>query len=141
MIVHYMQPHFPSLESPDLGGQVDPEQNRWINSVWEQLSSGELSRETVWDAYESNLQQVLKEVDLLLTNADFETVVITADHGNCFGEFGIYGHPSDRAHPCLRKVPWIITTAEDTGSHTPREYDRKERDVVVNDQLAALGYL
>lgn len=141
MIVHYMQPHFPSLENPEMGGQVDPEKNRWINSVWSQLEAGELSHETVWNAYESNLKRVLTEVELLLNNADFETVIITADHGNGFGEFGIYGHPSDRVHPSLRKVPWITTTAEDTGNHTQKEYNRDKDDVAVNDRLAALGYL
>lgn len=141
LIVHYMQPHFPSLEFPDLGGKVDPEENRWINSVWKQLETDELSYETVWNAYKSNLHNVLSEVELLLNNSNFDSVIITADHGNGFGERGIYGHPSNRVHPCLRTVPWVRTTANDTGNHTPEEYDRKEDDIAVNDRLAALGYL
>lgn len=141
MVVHYMQPHFPSLKNPDLGGKVDPTENRWINSIWDQLANGEISYETAWDAYKSNLREVLSEVELLVNNTDFDRVVITADHGNGFGERGIYGHPSDRTHPCLRKVPWATTTATDSGEHTPKEYDRDRSEDSMEDKLAALGYI
>lgn len=141
LIAHYMQPHFPALANPELGGQVDPNENRWINSVWDQLKDGSLSRDAVWSAYEQNLLDVFDEVTLLLNSIDAERVVITADHGNGFGEAGIYGHPANRAHPVLRKVPWIETTATDTGQYSPDEYERTERKTdTIEDRLAALGY-
>jgi hypothetical protein len=136
-----MQPHFPALDNPDLGGQVDPEKNRWINSIWDKLEDDKLSHETVWSAYKSNLHQVLSEVELLLDNSDFENVVITADHGNGFGELGIYGHPDQRVHSCLRKVPWITTTATDIGNYNPQKYDRDVEEASLTDRLAALGYM
>jgi len=33
-------------------------------------------------------------------------VIITADHGDCFGEDGLWGHPQD--HPILHKVPMVV---------------------------------
>jgi len=141
LLVHYMQPHFPALDAPELGGRVDPTENHWINSVWEQLEAGELDRETVWAAYADNCRTVLDEVALLLANCPAERAVITADHGNGFGEFGIYGHPADRAHWCVRKVPWVRTTARDTGEHTPATYDTATVATETSDRLAALGYL
>lgn len=39
--------------------------------------------------------------------------MITADHGDLFGEFGQYGHPEGFVHPNLNQVPWVETTATD----------------------------
>ncbi len=141
MIVHYMQPHFPALNNPQLGGEINPVENCWINSVWDKLSNGELTYETVWDAYKSNLHEVLSEVQLLLRNSSAETVIITADHGNGFGENNIYGHPGDRIHECLRKVPWVKTHAIDTDEHVPKEYSTETDTESIEDKLAALGYM
>lgn len=33
--------------------------------------------------------------------------VITADHGEAFGEGGNYGHPEKSIHPVLVEVPWF----------------------------------
>ena len=78
-IVHYMQPHFPSLRHPELGSRVNPKENNWINgSIWSKLEDGEVSKETVWDAYSDNLRDVLKSVELLLTNHDASKVIITS---------------------------------------------------------------
>jgi hypothetical protein len=139
-IVHYMQPHFPALSNPELGGQIDRERNVWINSVWDQLEDGDLERGVVWNAYRQNLRDVLSEVKLLLNNVDADRVVITADHGNGFGEDEIYGHPSDEVHDVLREVPWIRTSARDTGTHEPAEYDG-ENTQSVREKLSALGYV
>lgn len=139
-LVHYMQPHFPALSNPELGGQIDREQNVWINSVWDQLEDGTLERDTLWEAYRQNLRDVLDEVKLLLDNVDAERVVITADHGNGFGEDGIYGHPGGTVHDVLRKVPWVRTSARDSGSHEPATYERGG-DQSIQEKLSALGYM
>lgn len=141
MLVHYMQPHFPALNNPQLGGEIDPVENCWINSVWNELSNGELKYETVWQAYKSNVHMVLSEIRLLLRNSSFQTVIITSDHGNGFGENNIYGHPGDRIHECLRKVPWIKTHASDTEGYTPKEYNIDSGTNSVENKLASLGYV
>jgi len=142
LLIHYMQPHFPSLQHPELGSKIDPEENDFINDVWGRLGQGELNHDTVWGAYRDNLHDVLESVEMLLTNHDASKVIITADHGNGFGEGGIYGHPSDRAHRVLREVPYCVTEAEDEGTYTP-EFSRRRAGVTntdVEERLAALGY-
>jgi len=142
-LVHYMQPHFPSLRQPELGSKIRPEDNTWINSVWDKLEEDEVDRETVWEAYRDNLHDVLESVETLLRNHDASKVIITADHGNGFGESGIYGHPGDRAHRVLREVPYCVTEAADKGKYTP-EFSRRDAegtDADVEERLAALGYL
>lgn len=142
MIVHYMQPHFPSIPDP-LDSKMDLESfgNEWTNSVWDQLAAGELTDERVWEAYLENCRYVLDEVELLLDNLDASRVVITADHGNAFGEWGCYGHPRDTPVPWLQQVPWVETTGADNRTHVPDTYTSKSRvDTTVSDRLSALGY-
>jgi len=141
-VAHYMQPHFPSLTDPDLGSAVDPETNVWIDSVWDRLEAGEVSHERVWTAYEDNLRHVLDSVETLLRNVDAEIAVVTADHGNGFGEHGIYGHPRLRTRRTLREVPWITTTAADTGEYEPESTgsDETVTDDAVKERLRDLGY-
>jgi glucan phosphoethanolaminetransferase (alkaline phosphatase superfamily) len=97
----------------------------------------------VFDLYVQNLRYVLDHVERLLNNIDAETVVLTADHGELFGEWGLYSHHACVPHPALRKVPWVRTTANDSQSHNPpierSDVDRVER--ISNEKLAALGYL
>lgn len=141
-IVHYMQPHFPAIDAPELGAAMVPDEagGAWTGSVWDRLRQGEVSRADVEQAYEDNLRYVLDDVRLLLTSVDAERVVISSDHGNAFGEFGMFGHHGYTPLYSLRTVPWCVTEAKDSGRYTPVDHDRtSERD--VNHQLDALGYL
>jgi hypothetical protein len=142
-IAHFMQPHFPSLADPDLGSAVDPETNVWIDSVWDRLEAGDVSYERVWAAYEDNLRRVLDSVATLLRNVDAERVIVTADHGNGFGEHDIYGHPRLRTRRTLREVPWITATATDTEEYEPDAFAEEEEAVTtdaVEERLRDLGY-
>ena len=119
LVVHYMQPHFPSIvDDNDDGVELDAFGDVPL-SVWEDLRFGRRSRAEVWRAYRANLRAVLPEVELLLSNVDADRAVITADHGNAVGERGLYGHAAGLALRPLREVPWAVTTAADTGSHDP----------------------
>ncbi|MFC7229686.1 hypothetical protein N0B31_19975 [Salinirubellus salinus] len=154
MIVHYMQPHFPSVLDPGFGSAIDLDTvgERW-ESVWDQLRKGRVSREDVWTAYRRNLEYVLEHVAVLLSNVEAETAVVTADHGNSFGSWGVYGHPP-AAIPAVRTVPWCVTTAEDTGTYDlagdldsrgvgegPRGPGQSPLEADVEDKLRDLGYL
>lgn len=148
MIAWYIQPHAPfldaewsdgfdfsSLGNPDEGGP----------SVWYRLRNGDIDLDDLWPAYRQNLRTVLEDVRLLLQNLDAERVVITADHANCIGEAGIYGHPKYVPHPSLKRVPWVEVSADDTGSYRP-DYAPPEDavtldDAEINDRLSALGYV
>lgn len=144
MIVHYMQPHVPFVDRPDLGEYTEPEEfGEGFADIWERVGS-ELDEEEVWGAYRDNLRHVLDDVELLLDNIHADTVAISADHGNAINEFGITGHPSDVLLPSVRRVPWVETSAEDSGRYAPN-YDAEhesdiDTDVDVGERLKHLGY-
>lgn len=84
---------------------------------------------------------MLESVELLLENIDAERAIITADHGNAFGEWGYYRHPEGCPIPAVRNVPWIVTSARDQKTHEPEEYDTDEVVLDVKEHLEALGYV
>lgn len=140
-IVHYMQPHFPSISDAGISAGIPPEQagEVWEDSVWDRLRRGEVEVDTVWSAYRDNLDAVLDDVALLRENVDADTLVVTSDHGNALGEFGFYGHHGYLALSCLRRVPWYETSASDSGEYVPATYeDGTDGDVM--DRLEDLGY-
>jgi hypothetical protein len=127
LVVHYMQPHFPSIPEPVAAdGIALGEFGDEPIQVWEDLRFGRREVETAWAHYRENLRYVLDEVALLLDNVDADRVAITADHGNAFGEWHLYGHAEGVALPCLREVPWYLTEAADRRTHEPREYEGAE---------------
>lgn len=130
MIVHYMYPHNPF-----------PLAEEGLQKPFDKLKSGAVSRETVWDLYLENLRYVLDDVELLLENVDKDRVVITADHGEAFGEYGFYKHIIGCPLPCVRRVPWIRTSATDTESYQPEQEALPSQTVSVEDRLEGLGYL
>lgn len=117
VIGHYMQPHYPFLSDLD----IQPSEMQ--GDVWTALRDGDFSRERVWEAYRGNLRIVLNDIELLLENIDADTVVLTADHGNALGEYGIYGHPPGFPLRVLREVPWVTMEATDERTHETAEYD------------------
>ncbi len=138
VVAHWMQPHEPFIasEAPIVGG------NATEKNVWDELNAGELDETDVWDSYTATLEYALEEVATLLESVD-ATVLITSDHGNAFGEWGIYGHPFGWPHPSVRKVPWCIVEAS---AEQPAETDgilsESETEITADleDQLKALGY-
>lgn len=70
-------------------------------------------------------------------------MAISSDHGEAFGEYGILGHKLGSLHPQIRKVPWVITSAEDNETHEPTVEEpnnaRMSREE-LDEQLEALGY-
>ena len=143
LIVHYMQPHFPSVPQ-HLGYATDLE--RWgihWDSPWEDVNAGNVERSELLEAYRANLEYVLDDIELLLRNVDAERVVISADHGNAFGEWGVWGHPQEPL-PVLRRVPWVVARGHDSGEYVPETEYERERDVdedVRDERLRALGYV
>ena len=149
LIVHYMQPHYPFVRHREVDdgiplaffreGVTDTDRER---DVWSQFKEGELTESEVRELYLDNLRYVLDDVGLLLANLDAETVVISADHGNAFGEFGVYGHPPGMPFRSVREVPWYATSATDTGEYVPEtEPPDSESNGTVDERLRDLGYL
>lgn len=142
LIVHYMQPHHPFIGS-DLAEEFesDPFGNRNEKTVVDALRKGEVSMDAFWSAYRQNLRLVLDDVARLLENLDAETIVLTADHGEAFGEWGIYGHPAGALHSVVKDVPWVETTATDTFDITPKLQPIDFDSTQAKERLAELGYL
>ena len=144
LIVHYMQPHAPFTTHPEL--QQGPLADEWADatdkSVWMRVQEGDVPLERAREAYYDELRMVLADVELLLENVDAETAVITADHGEAMGEYGIYGHARGVAIDALRIVPWAETTAIDTHSYEP-EHASTDSQIEENqtERLRDLGYL
>jgi hypothetical protein len=134
MILHYMQPHYPWVSRAI-------EQGRDIKD-WEERPERvrSFSREKVYDAYLADLRFVLDEIRVLLNNLDAETVAISSDHGDAFGEWGIYGHGPGRFHPQVRYVPWAVTSASDSGDYSPQITPHLNTGSSMVSQLEALGY-
>jgi hypothetical protein len=149
LIVHYMQPHHPFVPDPIAGddGMVRSGTHSSSSNPWIALRRGDMSREQVWRAYEANLRYALDSVARLIENVDGRAV-LTADHGNLFGEWGLYGHPMHTPVPTLLEVPWAETTAVD--QHTLQPTLDPPEDLPISrvygadtdrDRLDALGYL
>ncbi|WP_276280667.1 hypothetical protein [Halorussus caseinilyticus] len=152
LVVHYMQPHVPFVaegQSGDLTPSTFGGGERF-DSTWTDLQTGELDRGEVWESYRANLELALDDVALLAENVDADRLVVTADHGNALGEWGVYEHPQGVPLSCLRRVPWCVTDAEDRGEYDPDSYRQRGRDDPngdpdedrndLTDRLAALGY-
>ncbi|MFC6838028.1 hypothetical protein [Halomarina ordinaria] len=143
LVVHYMQPHFPAIATGTGERRTAEAWGDEPMSIWEDLRFGG-DADRAWADYRANLELVLEEVTALLSNVDADRAVVTADHGNAFGERHIYGHPGGVDLPCLREVPWCETSATDRGTRTVPTDRRSERTTVdadaVDARLRSLGY-
>ena len=138
MVVHYLQPHAPYLSNARERGSITETELRPLKTL--QRGGDE---DEIWELYLENLRYVLDNVADLLDNTDADDVVITADHGELFGEWGIYGHLGGIVHPALRRVPWVETSAEDHGRLETNVLDRlsDQSEEPIEDHLKDLGYL
>lgn len=138
VIIHYMQPHFPSIPT-NLGYEINKngDDDEWI---WNSSIDDNATKQKIYSAYEDNLRYILNEVSILINNLNSDRIVITADHANAFGEYGIWGHPRNQPAPVVLRVPWIVTEATDTGDHRTTDYSKNESSIGLTDQLEALGY-
>lgn len=137
LVVHYSQPHMPYTADADAEGRE--ELYEYEAEPWEYLKRGG-DRRTVWNAYLNNLRMVLDDVAVLLENVDADTVALTADHGEAFGEWGVYEHPIGVPHPKVKRVPWATTTATDTGEYAPT-LEPESQTKATEQHLRDMGYL
>jgi hypothetical protein len=107
VIIHYMQPHFPSI------GKIRLTFEAWkpnpLDTVIDKATYPEKypPLHIIKEAYEQNLRIVLEEirVNLLHKIPKNRKVVITTDHGELLGEDGMLFHPCID-HPILKTVFW-----------------------------------
>jgi hypothetical protein len=76
-----------------------------VEHVVSALTSGR-ARSVVEEYYERTLRIAMAEVERLVAELDGD-VVVTADHGEAFGEAGVWEHHVETHIPCLVNVPWV----------------------------------
>ncbi|QCP90747.1 alkaline phosphatase family protein [Haloarcula marismortui] len=146
MIVHYMQPHYPFIgdtgqdlmSSPEIAHLTDG------NEFWRQYKKlSEQDKSRFREAYNENLAITINHVDRALGSLKGKTVV-TSDHGNEFGKWGIYGHPAGVYSDGLVEVPWLVINQEGNtrkqiigGNATDGPANN---DALVEERLKYLGY-
>lgn len=138
LIIHYVQPHFPSIDRVGFNDSSTKTAEEWN---WDDPPTDR--RERIWESYLNNLRYVLDSVALLRRNLDAPRTIITADHGNSFGEWGIWGHPERVPTPQLRRVPWVQIEATDEQTRLPEvePLDGTQTSVTAKERLRELGYL
>lgn len=138
VIAHYFQPHRPFLTRTE-----DPMEESEIayDHPMDMYDRGELSYDELWEAQLECLRAVLDCIDVLLSNFDAERVVMTADHGQLIGEFGVTGHPMGLPLPQVKRVPWVEMTATDEETYTPRTERSQTTERIEEDRLKQLGYI
>lgn len=141
VIAHFIEPHYPYVSAPErLEVDGSPDEPTFTeNPPWVYLLQGG-DRDLVWEHYLAELKHGLDYITGLLNNFDAETVLIAADHGEAFGEYGCYGHYGGAIHPHIRRVPIMETSATDEETINP-DISEPSETTDVNDHLRALGYL
>lgn len=78
--------------------------------LWLELNPGDLmrngTRDAAFELYEENLRIVLEDIANLIPKLDGD-VIVTADHGEAFGEDGVWEHHIETYIPSLMEIPWF----------------------------------
>ncbi len=114
-----------------------------IPDPWERLRHGQLDNGLVWEAYRENHQIIVEAIEPMLHKLEGRNVV-TSDHGNAFGSWGIYGHPARRHLKELIQVPYLVYDNGPRKQITNGEIATTETEIdqdIVEERLADLGYV
>ncbi|MFB6242338.1 MAG: hypothetical protein ABEJ36_06085 [Candidatus Nanosalina sp.] len=155
LVIHYMQPHDPPIgeegrkireEAGMEGWRPDRSEDKG-RRMMNLLAKGKIGKEEAREAYRENLRIVLGEVEKLLEQLDGKTVV-TADHGEMFGESPypflgrMYEHWKRPKTLELCRVPWMVV--ENGDRREIRAGEPEDRRITsedeIRDKLERLGY-
>lgn len=141
-VVHYLPPHTPFRHCADRYTMPEKAWGGNTQDAWYGLQVGAFDFDAVWADYGQNLLTILDEVERLANHVE-RTVVVTADHGNALGEWGIYGHPDYVPLPSLKRVPWAVLQGRGE-PYDPAALDGENRSddgtADVEERLRTLGY-
>jgi len=142
IIAHFLQPHAPYIGSTrisqkeiclkDMTNKEDT-----INRIWEMVRKGEIPISKLKKAYVDNLELVLGVVKKLVCNLDGK-IVITSDHGECFGELFVFGHPHSVYIKELVEIPWFVIEKNNKYMNINKEKEKIRKHVI---KLKNLGKL
>lgn len=150
LIIHFVQPHIPFIGETrkKLGNYLDMaikehgktslKKDMWKEGaqqqfVWKYIREKKIQLETIWAAYRENLELTLPHVKELVDGLEGKTV-ISADHGNVFGErvpplfYREYGHPSGIYLKNLVCVPWHIIEKESRKTIMDGKFDLTQKE-------------
>ncbi len=132
LIIHFLQPHQPYIGDPQLYEEYKNVVRHNISkyhslpttttNIWYGIRKGQVSLKRVYEAYKRNLKIALPYTFELAEKLRGKTV-ITADHGELFGDFLYplplrgFWHPIGLHVLPLIKVPWLV-------------FERKERKTI-----------
>ena len=155
MVVHYMLPHGPFITEDLLwepnqmsieelmAGPGIKQDARLDRLTLQPVKKGKVDVKTIYNLYLDNIRLALEYVKILLENIDAETVFITADHGEGFGEHGVWNHPFGYPFSPIRTVPWATTTANNKRTYTPQynELNKSINNEARDKFLQNMGYM
>lgn len=146
IISHFLQPHAPYIGDK----KIRNDQGEIIEAkdMWDEIRfrNEKVSKKKLTKCYQKNLEMVLKSITKL--GKINEKVVITSDHGELFGEYGLWEHPKNVHVPELIEVPWfevedinkdISDHNFDIGDKTGQNVE-SESEEEIKKKLEALGY-
>ena len=116
MIIHYIQPHGPwigktriTVDEMGFDSSLAMFNDRWVvdTMAWNLVKAGKLDVALLKQATLDNLTLALTEVERLVNELTGK-VVVSADHGEAFGEKGIYEHTAGIYTKELVEVPWLV---------------------------------
>lgn len=162
MIVHYIQPHGPwigktrlSVQEIGFDATYASSSEKWVVDVmaWDRVKEGTLDVQLLRQATIDNLLLVLEEVEKLVEQLEGK-IVITADHGEAFGEYFVFEHPSSVYIKALAEVPWFVIdkgkrrlaplnkvpVSKATSLEESQPVNSGDQEV-LEERLRALGYL
>ena len=119
------QPYYP----PEALETEDPKELIYVNDLQIDAARGwvKLDKKTndkLWKLYRMEAEYLDAEVGKFLDKVDFtkNTVILTADHGEEFGEDGQWGHRADKFIPELVHVPLIVLNGKTGKIETPIDH-------------------
>lgn len=143
LIVHYYQPHAPYVGQPD--GSLREEVPAFHPG--DELRRGVVTRADIKEAYYDNLAYVYDHAGDVVDAVDGRTIV-TADHGELFGErlwpFPIrgYDHPVGLRTAAAVQVPWAVVERASRRRISDEGITESTVDEEhVRERLADLGYV
>ena len=95
----------PKVEDKLEGSELAQKAGLWLElDPTDVVTNG--TREAALALYEENLRIALESIADLVDELD-GTVIVTADHGEAFGEEGVWEHHIETHIPALMEVPWL----------------------------------
>jgi len=118
LIIHFLQPHPPYPNGIGyhkvVNGEVKCKIDKDCEINWRNFRIRPIKVDKLLEGYIENLKLALPYVKKLINILPGRTVV-TADHGEAFGEIihplipvRVYSHPRGIRIPALTKVPWLV---------------------------------